>query len=123
MAVNGRTRDTGQNVLQSSFQTRSGSSTNYFHIFFRNSFLEKAFISNIIITIYINYIITFINNSVIINNNCRGLQDLTLLFIILMGKRRNFFKFIDNLGTHPQKVSPALYYTIHSYDFVFLVKN
>ena len=57
------------------------------------------------------------------NNNYGGLQDLTLFFKILMGKRKNFLKFVENLVTRPQEGSPALYYIIHFYDFVFLVKN
>ena len=89
MAVNGRILDIGQNVLHSSFQTRSGSGTRYCHNVFRKSFLVEACISNII-TLCINYI-TFNNNSAIIDNNYGELQDLTLLFKILMGKRKNFF--------------------------------
>ena len=100
MAVNGRIRDIGQNVLQPSFQIRSGSSLSYCHIVFRNSFLEEACISNIIITQCINYI-TFTNNSAIFNNNYGGLQDLTLLFKILIGKRKNFFKIYRQFGHAP----------------------
>ena len=91
MVAKGRIRDIGQNVLQSSFQTGSDSSPSYFHIFFRNSFLEEACISNIITTICINYILTFINNNAIINNNYGGTQDLTVFFKIPMGTRKFFF--------------------------------
>jgi len=55
LAVNGRIRDTGQNVLQSSFEIGSSRSPSYCHIFFLIAFLEEAFIRNIIIILYINY--------------------------------------------------------------------
>jgi hypothetical protein len=107
--VNRRIRDNGQNVLHSSFQTRSVSSRCYFHIFFRNSFFEKACVSNIIITIRFNYITMFFINNVIINNHYGGPQHLTLFYKIPMGTHNIFLKFIDNLGTRPQKGSPGLY--------------
>jgi hypothetical protein len=44
LAVTGRTRDVGQKVLHSSFQTGSSSSSSYFQIFFRIGFLEEVFI-------------------------------------------------------------------------------
>jgi hypothetical protein len=44
LAVTGRIRDIGQNVLQSSFQTGSSSKPSYFHIFFLIAFLEEAFV-------------------------------------------------------------------------------
>ena len=47
LAVTGRIRDIGQNVLQFSFQTESSRSPGYFHIFFFIAFLEEAFIRNI----------------------------------------------------------------------------
>ena len=58
LAVNGRIRDVGQNVLQSSFRTLSGSSPSYGHIFP----LSHSFIKNTII-------IPCINNKICINNN------------------------------------------------------
>jgi hypothetical protein len=39
-----RIRDTGQNILQSYFQTGSNSSPKYCQIFFLIAFLEEAFI-------------------------------------------------------------------------------
>jgi hypothetical protein len=47
MAVDGRIRDIGQNVLNSSLQTGSGSSPSYFQIFFLVAFLPEDFIGNI----------------------------------------------------------------------------
>ena len=55
LAVTGRTRDIGQNVLQSSFQTESSGSPTYCHIFLLIAFLEEAFIENVIIILCINY--------------------------------------------------------------------
>jgi hypothetical protein len=48
LALTGRIRDIGQNVLQSYFQRGSGSSPSYFQIFFLIAFLVAAFIRNII---------------------------------------------------------------------------
>jgi len=48
LAVTGRIRDIGQNVLKSSFRTGSSSSPSYFHFFFRIAFLEEAVIRHII---------------------------------------------------------------------------
>jgi len=48
LAVTGRIRDIGQNILQSSFKTGiSSSSPSYFQIFFLIAFLDEAFIGNI----------------------------------------------------------------------------
>jgi len=41
LAVTGRIRDIGQNVLPSSFQTENGSSPSYFHIVFLIAFIEE----------------------------------------------------------------------------------
>jgi len=73
--VTGPIRDIGQNDLQSSFQTASGSSSShsYRHIFFLIAFLEEAFISNLIIILHSNYIIIICinyDNNAIISNNC-----------------------------------------------------
>jgi len=57
LAVTGRTRNIGQNVLPSSFRTASSSSPSYRHILFLLAFLEEAFVRNITIMLYINYII------------------------------------------------------------------
>ena len=71
----------GQSVLQYSFETVSGSSPSYCHIFILIAFLEKAFISKIIIVLYINYIIIIrFNNNEVINNNYGTLQDLIFVF-------------------------------------------
>ena len=57
--VTGRIRDIGQR----SFQTGSSSNPSYCHIFFLMAFLEETFIRNIILLLYINYIIIIcINN-------------------------------------------------------------
>jgi len=48
VAVTGRMRDIGQNVLKSFIQTGSSNSPNCFHIFFLITFLEVAFILNMI---------------------------------------------------------------------------
>ena len=71
--VIGPIRDIVQNVLQSYFQTGSGSSPSYFQISFLIKFLEQDFIRDKIIirrTDYNN------NNSAIINKNRGKLQDL-----------------------------------------------
>jgi len=56
LGVTGRTRNIGQNVLPSSFRTGSSSSPSYRHILFLLAFLEEAFVRNITIMLYINYI-------------------------------------------------------------------
>jgi hypothetical protein len=48
MAVTGPIRDIGQNVLQSSFETGSGSSPIYFHVIFLIVFLEEGFMRSVI---------------------------------------------------------------------------
>ena len=72
VAVTGRMRDIGQNVLQSSFQTGSSSSPSCFHIFFCIAFLEEVFIRNIIQQLYYAFysiIIVCINtNNAVIHN-------------------------------------------------------
>ena len=65
LAVTGRIRDIGQNILQSSLQTRSSVSRSHFQIFFFIAFFDESFIRNIIynIILCINYIIIiFIND-------------------------------------------------------------
>jgi hypothetical protein len=54
LEVTGWIRDTGQNVLRSSFQTGSSSNPSYFRIFFLAAFLDD-FITNTITTLRINY--------------------------------------------------------------------
>ena len=67
----GRIGDIGQKVLQSSLQTGSSSSSpSYCNIFFFFLYLKQTFIKNIIIILWINYIIiTFINNNNVVINN------------------------------------------------------
>jgi hypothetical protein len=57
LAVTERIRDIGQKILQYSFQTGSSSSHSYCHMFSLIAFLEEAFIRNIIIILWINYIL------------------------------------------------------------------
>jgi hypothetical protein len=57
LAVTGRIREIGQNILQSSFQTGISSSSYYCHVFFLIAFLEEAFIRNLKIILYNNCII------------------------------------------------------------------
>jgi hypothetical protein len=81
LAVTGRVREIGHNVLQFPWQTVSSSSSpSYFHIFFLTAFLEEAFIT-----------IIRINNNPTINNNCGRLRSLSLLFKIPIGARKNLF--------------------------------
>jgi hypothetical protein len=105
--MTGRIRDTGQNVLQSSFVTgnSSSSSTSYFYMFFLIAFLEEAFIRNDIIFMQrINYIYNLIiicihsnnvvsNNNTVINNNYRRFQDLILLLKIPTEMRKGLKVF------------------------------
>lgn len=54
-------------------------------------------------------IIMYINNiNSTINNNYGSLQDLNLFFKINTGMQKKNSKFVDKLGTRPQKGSPAL---------------
>jgi hypothetical protein len=48
------------------------------------------------------------NNNKIINNHGGRLQDLILLFKILMGKRNNFLKIYRQFGHAPSRGLPAL---------------
>jgi hypothetical protein len=55
-----------------------------------------------------------IDNNAIINNNYGRLQDLILLFKIpTRARKKKSSKFIEHLGTRPQKGSPALGYRHH----------
>ena len=83
-----------------SFETGSSSSATYCHIFFFITFLQEAFIINIIIITCINCInIIWINdNKAVINNNYGRLQDLILLFRIPMGTRKYFFEICWQFG-------------------------
>jgi len=50
------------------------------------------------------------NNNAVINNNYGNLQDLTLLFKIPMGMKKNFFKICTQFEHMPSKrfISPGL---------------
>jgi len=63
--------------------------------------------------LHIKYIIIIrINNHAVLNNNYGRIQDLIFFNNIPMGTRKFLSKFTVNLGTRPQKVSPALTYTV-----------
>ena len=55
LAVTGQIRDIWQNILQYSLQTGSSITCSYFHIFFLITFLQEAFVRNIIIFLCINH--------------------------------------------------------------------
>jgi F0F1-type ATP synthase membrane subunit c/vacuolar-type H+-ATPase subunit K len=57
LAVTGQMRDIGQKVLQSSLQAESSSRPRFFQILFLISFLEEAFIRNLIIILFISFTI------------------------------------------------------------------
>ena len=107
VAVTGRIRDTGQNVLLSYFQTASTS-----NLFFFMAFYADVFIWNIINIIWIHFtvIITiFISyNNAIINNDHGRLQESVLLFKIFFGIWNDFFKICRQSGHAPSTmlVSP-----------------
>jgi hypothetical protein len=48
------------------------------------------------------------NNNAVINNNYGRLQDLTLLFKIPVGTRKNFYEIDRQFGKRPQKGPPTL---------------
>jgi hypothetical protein len=99
LAVTGRTRGIGQNVLQSSFQTGSSNGHRYCHICFLIASPKQDFIRNIIIILYINYInIICINNNTIFNNYYERLPDLTVLFKIPLSTRKDFFEIHRQFG-------------------------
>ena len=112
LAVTGRKRDFGQNVIQSSFQTGNSDSPSYCHRFYLTVFLEEAFIIKIIIILCVNYVIVICinnnnnNNNAVINSNWGRLQVLILLFKIPMATRRNFCEIYRLLGKNPKKGSP-----------------
>ena len=106
LAVTGRIRDIGQNVLQSSFRTENSSTTTIL-----TAFLEETFVRNITIMLYIIYIIIIrINkNNTVINNDYD--DDSRTLFCsskFTWASERIYSKFMDNLGMRPQRGSPAL---------------
>ena len=71
--MTGRIRDTGQNVLESSFVRGRSSSPSYCQIFLHIALLEEAFIRSIIIILFINYVIIMcIDNDNAVTNNKYG---------------------------------------------------
>ena len=100
LAVTGRIRDIGQDVLQSSFETES-SSKPVTSTFFLIAFLEEAFISNTIIILWINYTLIII---ICINNNDNAIiivedsKTLTCTSKIPMGTRKNLFEVYRQSG-------------------------
>jgi hypothetical protein len=115
LAMAGRIRDIGQNVMKS-FQTGNISNPSCFHILCLIAFLEEAFSRNIIIVVYIDYIIIVCinnnnnNNNAVINNNYRTLQDLILLFKTPKGTRKYFFDLYRPFGHAPSEsfASPVI---------------
>jgi len=98
LAVTGRIRGIGQNVLQSSFHTGSGGSPSYCHMCFLTAPPEENFIRNIIILLYINYIIICTNNNTLINNYYGRLPDLIVIFKIPLSTHKNFFEIHRQFG-------------------------
>jgi len=95
--VSGGIRDIGENILQSSFQTGSSSSSpSYFQIFFLIAFLDGAFIRNIRFILCNNdvFIICINDNNTVINNYEKP-QDLILLF---MATRKDLFEIYRQFG-------------------------
>jgi len=96
--------------LQSSFQTGSSRSSSYFQIFILIAFLEKVFIENIIITLWINYTVIIIicinNDNAVINKNVEDSQDLILLFKIPVDTQKNFFEFRVCQSVHHHTFNP-----------------
>jgi hypothetical protein len=72
LAVTGRIWDSGQKVLQSSFETGSSSSPRWYPIFFLIVFLDEALIRNVKIILYINCI----NINININDNIEVINPL-----------------------------------------------
>jgi hypothetical protein len=70
------------------FEQEVVAAPSYFHVVCLNSFLEHAFIRNIMIYFELMITVICINNN---NNNYRRLQDF-LLFKIPMGTRNDFFE-------------------------------
>jgi hypothetical protein len=104
----------GQNVLVF-FLNRKYSSPNSFLAY---RIPGGDLFGNIIIIICINYIIKiYIKNNTIINNNYGTLQNLNLLLKFPRARETISSKFIDNLGTRPQKDKPDLLYRIFQYNF------
>jgi len=93
LEMSGWIQDTGQKVLQSSFQTGSSSSLSYFQIFFLIAFLKEALIRNMTIILWINnsIIICITNSNATINNNYGRLQDLILHFKVPIGTQKKKF--------------------------------
>ena len=107
LEVSGSIQDIGQKVLQSSFQIGSSSSPTYFQIFYVIASLEKAFIRNVTIILWINYTIIICitnNNNATINNNYGRLQDLILHFKIPTGThKKKCLEIYRQFGHVPSK--------------------
>ena len=106
--------DIGQYIIQYSFYAGSNSSSIYFHIFFLITFLNRAFIRNIIIIQCINYVIIIClnENNALINNNYGRSQDLIFSSKFLWAYERISSQSVDSSSTCPQKGLPAVRYTI-----------
>jgi len=102
LAVTGRTRDIGQNVLQFSFQSGNSRSPSY-PIFC--SLSRSSTITYIILIFIID------NNNAVINNNNNMWKTLKTFFCsskFPWARGLISSTFIDNSGPGPQQCSPAL---------------
>ena len=94
LAVTGRIRDVGQNVLQCSIQRTIIDTRNYTQILFFIAFLEGTFILNKTISPSINYmIIRCINDNItVIHNNYGRIRYLILLLKIWYWHAKGFLR-------------------------------
>jgi len=91
------------------------SSFSHFQIFFLITFLKEAFMRSWVIILWINYTIMVVicinnnnnNNNAVVNNNCGKLQDIVLLFRILMSTWKDLFKIYGHCWHEPSKKLPA----------------
>jgi hypothetical protein len=118
--VTGPIRDIGKNVLQSAFEeeaaTAAAATATATATFCAHRILRGDFIRNIRITLCINYIILFINNNTVINNNLYKAPRFYFIFKILMGTRKDFFEVCRQFGhalsktfASPDVVGPDTY--------------
>jgi hypothetical protein len=110
VAVAGRLRDIGHNLLQSSFQTGCNSSPIYIQVFFLIAVFEDALLRNIIITLRIHYAIIIVsinnnnnNNTNVIIHNYRWHENLISLFKTPTGGRSNSFDIYRQMEHGPSK--------------------
>ena len=108
LAVTGRIRDIGQNVLQFSLQTWSSSNCRHFHFSYLIAFLEETFIWNIIIIPRVKYFIFTVNNKVINNNLWKTIKRPYFALQHSHGHAIGLLWNLYSLGTHPQKGYSAL---------------